>query len=175
LGEIPKDLESDMESNAKGAAREVLPEVEPDKKQVQLVTFHVGREEYAVDILRVQEIIRVQEITRVPNTPDYLKGVINLRGKIIPVMDLRKRFRMDVIERQKEARIVVVEESGKNVGLMVDSMSEVLNVPDTLILAPPDSGDGTDNHAEFIQGVAKLENRLLNFLNLQVLLGAQGL
>ncbi|NOY53653.1 MAG: chemotaxis protein CheW [Deltaproteobacteria bacterium] len=164
-----------MEVKTNGAATEVVSEVEPEKNLLQLVTFHVGREEYAVDILRVQEIIRVQEMTRVPNTPDYLKGVINLRGKIIPVMDLRRRFRMEAIELKKEARIVVVEESGKNVGLMVDSMSEVLNISNTFILAPPDAENGSDNNIEFIQGVAKLEDRLLIFLNLQILLGEHGL
>ncbi len=163
-----------MEIMTGGAATEVAPESESGRNRVQLVTFHVGREEYAVDILRVKEIIRVQEMTRVPNTPDYLKGVINLRGKIVPVMDLRNRFRMEEIELKKEARIVVVEESGKNVGLMVDSMSEVLTIPGTFVLAPPDRGDGLDN-VEFIQGVAKLEDRLLTFLNLQILLGEQGL
>jgi len=153
---------------------EVIQEHVAQKNLVQLVTFHVGREEYAVDILRVQEIIRIQDMTRVPNTPDYLKGVINLRGKIVPVMDLRSRFRMEAIELGKEARIVVVEDAEKNVGLIVDSMSEVLSIPDTFILAPPDSGDGSGN-VEFIQGVAKLEDRLLVFLSLETLLGEHGL
>ncbi len=155
-------------------ATEVVEKNASQKPLVQLVTFHVGREEYAVDILRVQEIIRVQDMTRVPNTPDYLTGVINLRGKIVPVMDLRQRFRMEAVPLEKEARIVVVEESEKNVGLIVESMSEVLSIPDTLILAPPDTGDGSGN-VEFIQGVAKLEDRLLIFLNLENLLGEHGI
>ena len=98
-------------------------------EMLQLVSFKIGDEEFAVDILKVQEINRMIEVTRVPNAPEHIDGVINLRGKVIPIIDLRSRFGMARKEKDKNTRIVVVEVSGKIVGFVVDAVREVLRIP----------------------------------------------
>lgn len=135
---------------------------------LQLVTFHVEEEEFGVNILDVREINRMMEITRVPHAPDFVEGVINLRGQVIPVVDLRKRFGLPSVERTKEARIVVVELGDKVVGFLVDSVSEVLRVTHARVEPPPPIVGGIES--EYIQGVVKLEDRLLILLDLQRLL-----
>ena len=135
---------------------------------LQLVTFNVGSEEFGVDILDVREINRMMEITRVPHAPDFVEGVINLRGQVIPVVDLRTRFRLGVVEHDKNTRIVVVELREKVVGFLVDSVSEVLRIPRDLVEPPPPIVGSVDS--EYIQGVVKLEDRLLILLDLQKLL-----
>jgi len=144
------------------------PKQERDEEILQLVTFHVGEEEFGVEILDVREINRMMEITRVPHAPDFVEGVINLRGQVIPVVDLRKRFGLGAIERDKSARIVVVELGDKVVGFLVDSVSEVLRVPRRVVEPPPAIVGGID--AEYIEAVVKLEDRLLILLELQKLL-----
>lgn len=104
------------------------------------------------------------EITRVPQTPDYVEGVINLRGKVIPIIDLRKRFDLEVKEYDKNTRIVVVDINGNIMGMVVDSVSEVLRIPKNSIEPPPQIATGINT--EYIHGVAKLEDRLLIFLDL---------
>ena len=104
---------------------------------LQLVSFTIGEEEYGVDILCVQEINRMLNVTQVPNSPEYVDGVINLRGKVIPVIALRTRFGMPRIERTKDTRIVVVELIGKTVGFVVDGVSEVLRIPRSVTEPPP--------------------------------------
>src|SRR5215469_8571823 len=106
-------------------------------KELQIVGFRVGQETFGVSISLVHEIVRVPEITAVPEAPDFVEGVINLRGKIISVLDLRKRFGEKEVSANKKNRILVVEVDGKMVGLIVDSASEVLKVPDTEIDVPP--------------------------------------
>ena len=96
---------------------------------LQLVTFNLGNEEYAVDILKVQEINRMKEITRVPNSPGYVEGVINLRGKVIPVVSLRTRFGLMEKESDEQSRIMIMDIQGITMGLVVDSVSEVLRIP----------------------------------------------
>ena len=98
-------------------------------EMLQLVSFKIGDEEFAVDILKVQEINRMLEVTRVRNAPDHIEGVINLRGKVIPIIDLRSRFGMARKDKDKNTRIVVVEVSGKIVGFVVDAVREVLRIP----------------------------------------------
>jgi purine-binding chemotaxis protein CheW len=141
---------------------------ERDEEILQLVTFHVGDEEFGVEILEVREINRMMEITRVPHAPDFVEGVINLRGQVIPVVDLRKRFGLGSIERDKNARIVVVELGDKVVGFLVDSVSEVLRVPRRVVEPPPPIVGGIDS--EYIEAVVKLDDRLLILLDLQKLL-----
>lgn len=136
--------------------------------ELQLVTFNIGREEFSVDILKVQEIIRIMEITRVPRSPEFVEGVINLRGKVIPVVDLRKRFGLSNAERGKDTRIIVVESTGKTVGLIVDSVSEVLRLPADTVEPPPEMIGSVDS--EYIDGVGKLEDRLIILLNLDKVL-----
>ena len=144
------------------------PKVAADSDILQLVTFHVGDEEFGVDILAVREINRMMEITRVPHAPEFVEGVINLRGQVIPVVDLRTRFQLDAVEHDKNTRIVVVELSEKVVGFLVDSVSEVLRNPRELIEPPPPIVGSIDS--EYIQGVIKLDDRLLILLDLQKLL-----
>lgn len=135
---------------------------------LQLVTFHVGNEEFGVDILEVREINRMMEITRVPHSPDFVEGVVNLRGQVIPVVDLRKRFRLEALARDKNTRIVVVELSESVVGFLVDSVSEVLRVSTAKVEPPPAIVAGIES--DYIQGVVKLDDRLLILLDLQKLL-----
>lgn len=131
---------------------------------LQLVSFNIGDEEFGVDILKVQEINRMVEITKVPQAPHYVEGVINLRGKVIPIVDLRKRFNLEVKEYDKNTRIVVVDIEGAIIGMVVDSVSEVLRLPSNTIEPPPEIVTGVNS--EYIKGVAKLEDRLLIFLDL---------
>jgi purine-binding chemotaxis protein CheW len=132
---------------------------------IQLVSFKIGKEEFGVDILKVQEIIRMMKITRVPNSPDYVDGVVNLRGKVIPVVDLRKRLRMEMKERDKNTRIIVVELESKTIGFIVDEVSEVLRIPQNITEPPPKMVSGIDS--EYITAVGKLEDRLLILLDLE--------
>lgn len=131
---------------------------------LQLVSFNIGTEEFGVDILKVQEINRMVEITKVPQTPHYVEGVINLRGKVIPIVNLRKRFNLETKEYDKDTRIVVVDIVGNIMGMVVDSVSEVLRLPSNTIEPPPEIATGINS--EYIKGVAKLEDRLLIFLDL---------
>ncbi len=146
---------------------------------LQLVSFHIAGEEFGLDILRVQEIIRIQDLTRVPNSPDFVDGVINLRGKVIPVVALRKRFGMAELAHDKQTRIVVVEVKGTVLGFIVDSVSEVLRIPANTVEPPPRLGKV---EREYVSGVGKLDDRLLILLDVdklmaddeEVTLGAMG-
>lgn len=147
-----------------------LKERESTESLIQLVSFTLDKEEFGIDILKVQEINRTPNITRVPNCPDFIEGVINLRGRIVPIIDLRKRFGMRATEQNKDTRIIVVEVLSKVVGFIVDSVSEVLRIPHSVIDAPPALVAGI--RAEFIEGIGKLENRLLILLNLEKILSS---
>lgn len=138
--------------------------------ELQLVSFNIGSEEFGVDILKVQEINRMVDITKVPQAPRYVEGVINLRGKVIPIVDLRKRFGLEVREHDKNTRIVVVDIDGSIIGMIVDAVSEVLRLPADTIEPPPNLVTGVNS--EFIKGVAKLEDRLLIFLDLSKVVDA---
>ena len=132
--------------------------------QLQLVTFEVGQEEFGVDILLVQEINRMMELTRVPQSPPDVEGVINLRGRITPVIDLGKRFMEKETERTNESRIIVVEIHGRILGFIVDRVHEVLRIDSSVVDPPPDMVCSIDG--DYIQGVGKLEDRLLILLDL---------
>ncbi len=132
---------------------------------LQLVIFNLGREEFGVDIMKVQEIIRLPEITRIPRSPDYIKGVINLRGKIIVVMDLDKRFGLPSKEITDETRIIVVDVEGTIIGMVVDSVSEVIRLLNTNVDQTPDIINQKIN-ADYLKGVGKIDERLLILLNL---------
>ena len=108
-----------------------------DDELLQLVTFSIGEEEFGVNILKVQEIIRTMEITKVPRAPEFVEGVINLRGKVIPVISMRTRFNMPVLEHDSNTRIVVMELGQKIVGFLVDGVSEVLRIPAGTVEDPP--------------------------------------
>lgn len=136
--------------------------------EMQLVTFNLGKEEFAVPILQIQEINRLVDITKVPRSPDFVEGVINLRGKVIPIIDLRKRFGLPQAELGKYARIVVVNMEGRMVGLIVDSVSEVLRLSENAIEPAPPVVAGIDS--EYIRGLGKLDGRLLIMLDLSKVL-----
>ncbi len=131
---------------------------------LQLVSFKIGEEEFGIDILRVQEIIKMIDITKVPNAPSFVEGVINLRGRIIPIVFLRKRLGMETKEFDKNTRIVVVEIDGKIVGFIVDAVSEVLRISKEITEKPPEFVSGVNS--DYITAVAKLEDRLLILLDL---------
>ena len=127
-----------------------------------------GREVYAVDIHQVREIIRVPQITRVPRTPDFVEGVINLRGNVIPVLDLRKRFGLGEGEDSNDRRIIVVEMGERTIGMIVDAVSEVLRIDESLI--DPPSPYIVSVNTLYIEGIARLEPDLVILLNLEKVL-----
>jgi purine-binding chemotaxis protein CheW len=131
---------------------------------LQLVTFKLENEEFGVDILKVQEINRMLTITRIPNAPPFVEGVINLRGKIIPIVDLRKRLGFTGKPYDKSTRIIVVELDGLILGFIVDSVSEVLRISESTVEPPPSIIGGIES--DYIEGVGKLDNRLLILLEL---------
>jgi purine-binding chemotaxis protein CheW len=136
---------------------------------MQLVTFKLGNEEYAVNILKVQEINRMKEITRVPNTPNYVEGVINLRGKVIPVINLRSKFNLENKENDIQSRIMIMDIQGITMGLVVDAVSEVLRIPLSIIEPTPPMASNIST--EYIMGIAKLEDRLIILLDMDMLVG----
>lgn len=138
---------------------------------LQLVSFQIGTEEFGVDILKVQEINRMVDITKVPRSPEFVEGIINLRGKVIPIIDLRKRFNMELSAHDKNTRIVVVDIEGQTMGMVVDSVSEVLRIPASTIEPTPDVV--TSVESDYIRGVAKLDNRLLIHLDLSRILSGE--
>ena len=139
-----------------------------DGDLLQLVTFAISDEEFGIDILRVQEIIRMMDITKVPNSPPSVEGVLNLRGKVIPVIDLRRRFGMPHRDHDRRTRIIVVEISGKVIGFVVDAVSEVLRIASGTVEPPPPVVGGVES--DYIKGIGKLEDRLLILLDLDKLL-----
>ena len=138
------------------------------EEMLQLVSFHIGQEEFGLGIQSIQEINRMVDITRVPNAPEFVSGVINLRGKVIPIINLRKRFGFPPKESDRNTRIIVVELSGMVVGFIVDSVSEVLRIPKNITEPPPSIVAGIGS--EYITAVAKLDNRLLILLDLERIL-----
>lgn len=136
--------------------------------EIQLVVFNLASELYGVNINDVLEIIRMQTITRVPGAPDSVEGVINLRERVIPVVDLRKRLNLEVREQTDESRIVVVNISGRDVGVIVDGVSEILTIPPTSI--EPPSSIIANHNTSYLNGIIKLENKLIILLDIGKLL-----
>ncbi|MCR4667309.1 MAG: chemotaxis protein CheW [Desulfovibrio sp.] len=142
-----------------------------DDELLQLVTFSIGEEEFGVDILKVQEIIRTMEITKVPRAPAFVEGVINLRGKVIPIIDLRRRFNLAPKPHDKNTRIIDCVINNILVGFVVDAVAEVLRIPSNTVEPPPPvvAGIGSD----YISGVGQLKDRLLIMLDLDKLLSTE--
>jgi len=138
------------------------------EKDLHIVGVRVGRETCGVPISLVHEIVRVPEITAVPDAPHCIEGVINLRGKIVSVVDLRKRFGEREIRRTKKNRILVVEVQGKMVGLIVDAASEVLKVPPSEVEQPPEVFE--EGELNYVTGVGKLKDRLVIMVDLNKIL-----
>jgi purine-binding chemotaxis protein CheW len=146
-------------------------------REGKYLTFSVAEEEYGIGILKIKEIIGMMPITSVPQTPVFVKGVINLRGKVIPVVDLRLRFKMDVVDYTDRTCIIVVEIGGRGmdiiIGIVVDSVSEVLNIKNEDIEDTP--AFGTALNTEYILGMAKIEGGVKILLDIDAALGADEL
>jgi purine-binding chemotaxis protein CheW len=144
-----------------------LTEGENIMSEQQLVVFGLGKEEFGIDISRVREIVRLQNITAIPQSMDFVEGIVNLRGQIVPIVDLCKRFRVVNSSSTEESarRIIVVNMAEQNIGVLVDGVSEILRIPDESIEpTPPIVASGISS--DFIRGVAKVENRLIIVLDL---------
>lgn len=135
-----------------------------DKEEIQVVAFQLGNEEYAVDILNVQEIIRLLNITRVPRTEKHIEGVINLRGNIIPVINLHTRFNLGSTGNEEDKRIIVFQFDDIKAGIIVDEVSEVLRISRMEIESTEKVYSAIDT--EHIKGIAKIDGRLLILLDL---------
>lgn len=131
---------------------------------LQLVSFKIGDIEFGIDILKVQEIIKMINITSIPNSPSHIKGVVNLRGDVIPVVELRTKLELPNKEYDKDTRIIVVENEQKIIGFIVDEVCEVLRIPKEITEAPPEMVGGVNS--EVITAVGKLEDRLIMLLDL---------
>ena len=142
-------------------------------RELHIVGFQVGRETYGVPITSLHEIVRVPEITAVPDAPDYLEGVINLRGKIVSVMDLRKRFGEKSATVKKHNRILVVEHAGRLAGLIVDSASEVLKIPADAVEPPP--AVFQEGGLNCVTGLGKVAGRLVVLLDMSKLMSPASL
>lgn len=138
----------------------------------QLVVFSLANESYGVDIGKVSGIERMQEITNVPRTADSVEGVINLRGRVIPVVDLRKVFFLPLSEETKDTRIVVVDIGGQPIGCLVDAVTEVLRIP-TDSVEPPSSVISS-SESDYLLGIANLEHRMIILLDLDKALALDG-
>jgi purine-binding chemotaxis protein CheW len=163
-----------MQSNTVAEARGAMAP-KPDERSGKYLTFQLGQEEFGVRVIKVLEIMGIQQITAVPQTPDYLKGVINLRGKVIPVIDLRLKFGMSAIEYTARTCIVVVQVEGDGgailVGLIVDTVSEVLNLTSADIGDTPDFGAKLST--PFILGMAKLKGKVKILLDIDRVVSTQ--
>jgi len=139
------------------------------------LTFSLKKEEYGIPILKVKEIIGLMEITDVPKTPDFVKGVINLRGKIIPIMDLRLKFMMEEKEYNERTCTIVVETNVNNtkslMGIVVDTVSEVVNISQNEIEPPPQYGNKVDE--DFLLGMGKVKGKVVMLLNIEKIINSE--
>jgi len=143
-----------------------LKKEEVREETTQLVVFKLGEEEFGVNILQVREIEKLdQGLTRVPKAPHFVEGVINLRGEIIPIVDLRKRFGLTLPPLGLDSRVIIVEVGEEAVGMLVDAVVEVLRVPVSAIESAPSITKGVNSY--YLAGVAKIEERLIVLLNLE--------
>jgi purine-binding chemotaxis protein CheW len=140
----------------------------PVEKGKQYVTFYLNDEVYAVDVLNVQEIIELTSYTNVPHLPDFIKGVINLRGTIVPVVDLKLKFGMVSGDYKKHSCIMITEFSGGVMGLIVDAVSDVVTIPEETIADTPSFGSKV--RTEFIKGMGKVDDRLVIILDVEKVL-----
>ena len=145
-----------------------IMEMEEDTQKGRYLTFSLGNESYGIEIQYVTEIIGIQTITEVPELPPYIKGIINLRGKIIPVIDVRLRFKKEVKEYNDRTCIIVIDIMELSIGLIVDSVSEVLNIPDEDIEEPPQMNKVNSN--KFIKKIGKVGNDVKLLLDCEKLL-----
>ncbi len=132
----------------------------------KVVSFKIKDEEFAFDIMRIVEVIKIKEITEVPTAPSFMEGIINLRGKIIPIIDLRKRFNLETKERTKENRIIIIEyQKSQLAGVIIDEVQKVLNVKKEEILPPPSTLVSAGG--KYIEAIIKIEDRIIVLLNIE--------
>jgi purine-binding chemotaxis protein CheW len=144
-------------------------ETDEDTQKGKFLTFYVGDEVYGIEIYHVTEIIGIQDITEVPGLPDYIRGIINLRGKIIPVIEVRFRFKKKAVPYNDRTCIIVIDIKDISVGLIIDSVSEVLNISDENIVPPPDIK--TDIRNNYVKGIGKVGNDVKLLLDCEKLIG----
>lgn len=147
--------------------REDLEDAEIDEGTTNLVTFRLGSGEYAIDIMQAKEIIKMEKITLIPNAPYFVEGVINLRGNIIPIIDLKKRFNLEESEGDKNTGIIIAKIEDVDMGIMIDSVSKVVSMANSDIQPPPSMLQGIGQR--YIKGVGKMEDKLLVVLDLDKL------
>lgn len=162
------DEKQQRENSNAAAAIDELSIADMDTQKDKYLTFHIGTEQYAIAITHVTEIIGMLNITEVPQTPSYIKGVINLRGKVIPVMDIRLRFEMSAREYDERTCVVVVNLNESTVGLVVDTVSEVLDIPAVDIEASGQFSNSEGNN--FICGMGKVDERIKMVIDVNALL-----
>ncbi|MDF2821219.1 MAG: chemotaxis protein CheW [Clostridiales bacterium] len=143
-------------------------ELEEDTQKDRYLTFSLGKESYGIEIKYVIEIIGIQSITEIPELPEYVRGIINLRGKIIPVIDVRVRFKKEPREYNDRTCVIVVDILNISIGLIVDSVSEVLTIPEQDIVDPPQMNTGNNNH--YIKNIGKVGNEVKLLLDCEELL-----
>ena len=139
-----------------------------DDTIIQWVTFHLENEKYGIKVMQVQEVLRMTEIAPVPGAPHYVLGIINLRGNVVTVIDTRRRFGLADVENDDETRIVIVEANNNVVGILVDSVAEVVDLKMSEIETAPNVGN--DESSKYIQGVSSRENELLILVDVNKLL-----
>lgn len=152
---------------------EIMERVEVDTESSKFLTFQLQDEEYGLEILKVRELMGIMNITPVPQTPPYVKGVINLRGQVIPVMDLRSKFGLPEGEYDQKTCIVVVDVKGMLMGIVVDTVSEVLDIQSNNIEPPPSFG--TEVNIEYILGMGKVDDEVKILLDIEKVLSSDEL
>jgi len=159
------------------AVKDAASAVPADQRTGKYLVFHLGREEFGIQVLKVREIMGIQDITAVPQTPSYVKGVINLRGKVIPVVDLRLKFGLPELEYTQRTCIIVVQIKGEAglmlMGIVVDGVAEVLNLAETDIEDTP--AFGTDVTTSYLLGMAKVKGKVKILLDIDQVLSSQEL
>jgi len=163
---LAEEILAQFVENAQNELDQAVPDENRERTAAtyHLVTFRLGKEEYGVEIESVQEIIRASDITPVPGAPDHVRGVINLRGKIIPVVDLRTRFSLPVTTATDTQRIIVIECGPKRIGMLVDGVSQVIKVSAGMVEEVPEEAQAVEGN--YVKGVGKLDNRLIIILDL---------
>ncbi|MFQ5900990.1 MAG: chemotaxis protein CheW [Thermodesulfobacteriota bacterium] len=137
-------------------------------EEIQLALFRIGEDEYVVNIMRIKEVIKYQKITHVPKSPPFIEGVINLRGIVVPIVDMRKRFDIPSPSINPKVRIIIMQVEDRILGILVDEVSDVIKLPASSIMPPPKIIKGIE--AEFLEGVCEVKERVLLLLNIDKIL-----
>lgn len=167
----PKENPNALVPGEKAGGMDITKVADPE--QLQFLTFILAEETYGVDILKVQEIRGWQDVTTIPNAPAHVRGVMNLRGAIVPILDLRRRFNMPEVELTQNTVVVVVNVMGRTIGMVVDAVSDVVDLPAEELRAAPDFGSNID--ASFVKGLAPVDELMVIVLNVDDMLRSSDL